>query len=123
VAERLLDIAAHVLGRIELRFLGKVADLDAGLRAGLAVDLGVDPGHDPQQRGLAGAVEAEHADLGARKEGQRNVTQDLSLGRHDLADAVHRKDILGHGVSSLSRPRRFLWLVPESTLSPSCSRC
>jgi hypothetical protein len=35
--------------------------------------------------GLAGAVEAEQADLGAREEGQRDVLDDLALRRHDLA--------------------------------------
>ncbi len=50
VAERLLDIAAHVLGRIQLRFLRQKADLDAGLGTRLALDLGVDAGHDAQQR-------------------------------------------------------------------------
>ena len=63
----------------------------------LALDLGVDARHDPQQRRLARAVEAEHADLGAREERQRDVAQDVPLGRHDLADAVHGVDELSHG--------------------------
>ena len=37
-------------------------------RARLAAVLLIDPGHDPQQRGLARAVVAEHADLRARVE-------------------------------------------------------
>jgi hypothetical protein len=53
VAERVLDVAAHVLVRVELRLLFQVADADAGLGARLALDLGVDAGHDPQQRRLA----------------------------------------------------------------------
>jgi hypothetical protein len=36
------------------------------------------------------------ADLGAREKRQRDVFQDLALGRHDLADAVHGEDVLGH---------------------------
>ena len=48
---------------------------------------------------LARAVEAEHADLGAGEERQRDVLEDLALRRHDLADAVHGVDVLGHGAS------------------------
>ena len=91
-----LDVAAHVLVRVELRFLWQKADLDAGLRPRLTVDLGVDAGHDAQQGGFAGAVEPQHADLGAWKEGQRNVAQDDPLGRNHLADAVHGVDVLRH---------------------------
>ncbi len=39
----------------------------------------------------------EHADLGARKETERDVAQDDALGRHDLADAIHGVDELSHG--------------------------
>jgi hypothetical protein len=42
----LLDVAAHVLGRIQLRLLRQVADVDARLRPGLAEDVRVDAGHD-----------------------------------------------------------------------------
>ena len=45
-----------------------------------------DARHDSQQRGFAGTVQAEHADLGARKERQADVAQDRALGRHDLRD-------------------------------------
>ena len=45
---------------------------------------------------LPGAVEAEHADLGARKERQADVAQDGPLGRDHLGYAVHRVDVLGH---------------------------
>ena len=89
-------------GRVEQRLLRQVADLQAGHRHGLALDLLVDAGHDLQQRALARAVDAEHADLGAGEEGQRDVLEDLPLRRHDLADAVHREDVLGHGVQQLS---------------------
>ena len=54
----------------QIRFLRQEADADAGLRAGLALEFLVDAGHDPQQRGFAGAVEAEHADLGAREKAE-----------------------------------------------------
>ncbi len=98
VGDRHLDVAAHVLGRIELGLLREEADLDAGLRSRLALEILVHAGHDPQQRGLARAVETEHADLGAGEEAERDVAQDHALRRHDLADAVHGVDVLGHGL-------------------------
>jgi|GEM_PF-3791083 len=96
LADTFLDVAAHILTGIELRFLRQVTDIDAGLRPCLAVDLGIQPGHDAQQRGLAGAIQAQHADLGARKEGQGNVAQDMPLRSDDLRDAIHCVDVLGH---------------------------
>ena len=68
-ADALFDrLADGVLG-VQLRFLRQVADLDAGLRAGLAVEVGVHAGHDLQHGRLAGAVQAQQADLGAGEEG------------------------------------------------------
>ncbi len=98
VGQGLLDGLAHVLAVVELGLLGQVADVDARHRARLALELGVDAGHDPQQGRLAGAVEAQHADLGAGEEGQRDVLEDLLLGGHDLAHPVHGVDVLRHGV-------------------------
>jgi hypothetical protein len=80
MAQGLLDIAAHVLGGVELGFLGQEADLDAGLRPGLALDLGVETGHDAQQGGLARAVDAEHADLGAGKKDREMSRRITRLG-------------------------------------------
>ncbi len=60
------------------------------------------------KRALARAVQAEHADLRAGEEGQADVLQDLPLRRHDLADAVHGVDVLGHwgvlGIVESARP-------------------
>ena len=95
-AETFHHDAAHVLVRIELRFLRQVADLDAGLRARFAFEVGVDPAHDLEQRGFARAVEAEHADLGAGEKRKTDVAQDDALGWHNLANPVHRVDVLGH---------------------------
>jgi len=92
-----LDLLAHGLGGVELRLLRQVADLDARLRARLAEDVGVHAGHDAQQRRLARAVQAEHADLGAGEEGQRDVLQDLAFRGHHLAHPVHRVHVLRHG--------------------------
>ena len=52
--------------------------------------------HDLEERGLARAVEAEHADLGAGEEGKRNVLENLTLRGNDLPDAVHRENVLCH---------------------------
>ena len=68
VGERLLDVLAHRLVGIELRLLLQVADARALGGPGLAAELRVHAGHDLQQRGFAGAVDAEHADLHARQE-------------------------------------------------------
>ena len=47
-----------------------------------------------KQRRLAGAVDPEHADLGARQERQRDVLQDLLAAREDLGQAAHHVDVL-----------------------------
>ena len=96
VAEGRFHIAAHVLGLVELGFLGQIADLDTGLGLGLALDLGIDSGHDAPQAGLARAVEPEYPDLGARKKDREMSRRMTQLGRHHLADPVHGEDVLRH---------------------------
>ena len=61
-----------------------------------ALDVGVDSGHDFQQGRFAGAVQAQHADLGAREETKRNILQNLTFRRDDFAHAVHGIDVMGH---------------------------
>jgi hypothetical protein len=110
LAEAGLDFILHGLVRIDLRLLRQEADLQAGHRHGFALDLLVDARHDAQQGRLAGAVQSQHADLGAREERQRNVLQDLPLGRNDLAHADHGINVLGHWVrrgEEGGRPRRL----------------
>ena len=63
------DILADGPAVIQFGFLGQIADLHALGGPSFAGDAVVQPGHDPEQRGLAGAVQAEHADLGAGEEG------------------------------------------------------
>jgi hypothetical protein len=84
VLHRLLHVAAHVQRRVQLRLLRQVADARPLRRPRLAVEVGVQPRHDAQQRALAGAVGAHHADLGAGIEGEPDVLQDLPVGRDDL---------------------------------------
>ncbi|MDT4839945.1 hypothetical protein FQZ97_737490 [compost metagenome] len=95
-AHGLLDRFAHRVLGVELGFLLQVADRHPRHGQGLALEFLVHTRHDLEQRGLARAVQAEHADLGAGEERERNVLQELPLGRHGLADAVHRIDVLSH---------------------------
>ncbi len=97
IAEAAHHRLAHGVGVVQLRFLLQIADADTGLRARFAVDVGIDAGHDLQQRGFARAVQAEHADLGAREEGEGDVAKDGPLGRHNLRNAIHGVDVLSHG--------------------------
>ena len=98
LGDAVLDVAAHVLRRVELRLLRQQADRRAGRQLGAAAGRLVQAGHDPQQRRLARAVRPEHADLGARVERQRDVAEHLPLGPVELLDPVHRVDVLrAHG--------------------------
>ena len=64
------------------------------------------PGHDAQQRRLAGAVDAEHADLGVRVEGEMDVVEDLLAAGIGLGEAAHVIDELtGHGKTLLNWSR------------------
>ena len=91
------DVLAHGLGGVELRFLLEVADARALGDPRLAGIFLVDAGHDPQQRRFAGAVDAEHADLGVRIERQMDVIEHLAVGRIGLGQALHEIDELtGH---------------------------
>src|SRR6185503_20268929 len=96
IRDAFLDDGADVLVWVERGLLRQEADLDAGLRARFALELRVDAGHDLEQRRLARAVQAEDADLRAGEEAQADVAKDVALRRNDLADAVHREDVLGH---------------------------
>ena len=92
--DALHHVLAHGLFRVELRLLLEVADAGAFRDPALAGELGVDAGHDAQQRGLAGAVDAEHADLGVRVERQMDVLQHLLAGRIGLGQTLHVIDEL-----------------------------
>ena len=95
-AHAFLDDLAHGLIRVELRLLRQVTDAQIGHRHRLAFEFDVGAGHDAQQAGLAGAVEPQHADLGPRKERERNVLEDDALGGHDLAHPIHGVNVLSH---------------------------
>ena len=132
LGDAVLDVALDVLGLVEVRLLLEHADGRAGRELGLAAVLLVEAGHDPQQRGLARAVVAEHADLGAGEERQRDVVEDRLVGGCTLRQAVHREDVLGGhrqpriGASRPSarvRPAAFRGTpagMPAPPLPPSC---
>jgi hypothetical protein len=88
-------VAQHVLRRIELGFLGQVADAHAIGRPCLADEVLELAGHDLQQGGLARAVQPDHADLGAREERQRDILEHLLAPRIGLGELVHVIDVLG----------------------------
>ena len=90
-------VALDVEGRVELRLLRQVADLRPLGDKALADEFGVEAGHDAQQRRLARAVDAEHADLGVRVEGEVDVLQDLLAARLGLGQALHVIDELARG--------------------------
>jgi len=98
-------LADRLLG-VHHGLLGQVADLDAGHRDGFALDVLVHARHDLEEGGLARAVHAQHADLGAREETQGDVFEDLPLRGNDLPDSVHGENVLGHG-----------WLAKSECLS------
>ena len=88
-----MTFSRTVLVGIELRLLLEVADAGALGDPGLAGIFLVDAGHDPQQRRFAGAVDAEHADLGVGVERQMDVIEHLS-GRVGLGQTLHEIDEL-----------------------------
>ena len=95
--DALHHVLAHGLCLVELRLLLQVADARALRDPALADEILVDAGHDAQQGGLARAVDAEHADLGVRVEGQVDVIQDLPVRRIGLGETLHVIDELtGH---------------------------
>ncbi|CAB4869529.1 unannotated protein [freshwater metagenome] len=98
LSDAVLDVALHVLGLVENRLLLEQADRRAGGQLRLATVVLVDPRHDPQDARLAGAVVAQHPDLRAWVEGQRDVLEHGLVGRVGLRELVHREDVLGsHG--------------------------
>ena len=82
-------------------------------RPGLAGEFVVEPGHDAQQRRLAGAVDAEHADLGVGIERQVDVLQNLPVARIGLGQTLHVIDELTGHRRPLAWRRRLLGARPQ----------
>ena len=95
-------LAHGVLG-IELRLLRQVANVQTRHGNSFAFNFLVQPRHDLEQRGFARTVQAQHANLGAREEAERNVFQNVPLGWHDFANAVHGENVLSHLLLSLKQ--------------------
>ncbi len=79
LGDALLHVAEHVLGLVEMGLLLEHPHRGARRERGLPAVLLVEPRHDPQQRGLAGAVVAEHADLRAGVERERELVESTVL--------------------------------------------
>ena len=107
------------------------ADRDALAGKRLADEVCIFAGHDLQQRALAGAVQPEHADLGAEVEREPDVVQHSGVGRVHLPEALHRVDKLRHRNSyilhgtqsalSSRRPRRFATMRSLRSKLISCA--
>ncbi len=93
-ADRFFNHFANRLVRIKLWLLRQITHIEFRHRTRLAVELGIDTRHDLQQRGFTRTVEAQHADLGAREEGQRDIFQNFPLRRHNFAQPMHGVDVL-----------------------------
>ena len=81
--------------------------------AGRAVPMivGLDPGHDPQERALARAVAADHADLGAGVERQPDVLEDVFLAV-GLGEVFDGENILSrHEISLECRGRELAGVI------------
>ena len=63
----LIDDVFHRFTFVQLRFLGQIPHLDAGLGPGFTDVILVNAGHNAKQGRLTGTIEAEHADLGTRE--------------------------------------------------------
>ena len=74
--DALHHVVPDVLGLVEAGLLREHAHGVAGRQERVAVGRLVDPGHDLEQGGLACAVGADNADLGAREERERHVVED-----------------------------------------------
>ena len=95
VGERQLNVLQDGLVLLQRRLLLQDAHRVAGRQARLAVGNFLQPRHQLQQRGLAHAVGAHHADLRTRVERQRHVVQD-DLVAMRLARLVHLINEFGH---------------------------
>src|SRR5262249_33367190 len=90
----LFDVTENGLGGVEPRLLREVPHPDGVGRARPPEEVRIGAGHDSEERGLAGAVRPEHADLRAREKRQVDAAENLALGRDDLPEVTHGEDVL-----------------------------
>src|SRR3546814_7773038 len=87
-------MALDVLGRIKIRLLRQIADLDAFGGPGLTLIILVVTGNDLHQGGLARTVDADDGDLWARQELQVYIGENrLVRARERLGQTLHAKAI------------------------------
>ena len=116
-------VALDVLGGIELGLLRQVADREPGRETGLAREAVVESGHDLQQARLAGAVGADHADLGARVERQRDVLEHRPVGRVVPGQLVTGVDeLVRHGARGYRWPSSALARRHRESTGPRVER-
>ena len=93
LGDAVLDVLQNGLGLVERRLLQQDADGVAGREERVTVGRLLQPGHDLQHGGLTGAVGADHTDLRAGQEAQRDVIED-DLVAVRLARLAHGVDVL-----------------------------
>jgi len=113
---RFFDDADDCSRFVELWFLLEHANAVTLAHGDLADVFLIHARHDAKQCGFARAVEAEHADLGAVVEAERDVAQDLFIGRDNLPNTVHGVDDKGIGGHMMILRERVIvngysWLV------------
>ena len=96
-----LDVLLDRLGLVELGLLLEVPHRRARLGdEGFATEVLVHTSHDLHERGLAGAVVADDADLGVGEEAQPGGLEELAAAGQYLLAADHLVDeFVGHGIS------------------------
>ena len=104
--DALHDVVPDVLGLVESGLLREHAHGVARGQERVAVGGVVDAGHDLEERGLARAVGADHADLGAGQEGQRHVVEDdlVAVSLACLAQGVDELRHSGRAYGVAARP-------------------
>jgi len=89
------DVAEHVLGRIELRFLRKETDRKARVCRDSPVKPSSTPAMILSKDGLARAVRPDDADLRPGEERQVDASQHLTIWWVKAPEVAHRVDELG----------------------------
>src|SRR5215216_1103973 len=92
---RLFNYADDGSRFVELGLLLEQTDGVAGAAEYFARVVVILPRDNTEQCGLARAIQAEHADLGAVVEAKGDIAQDLFVRRDEASHAVHGVDDLG----------------------------
>ena len=102
------------LSRVELGLLAEVADGEPRCQPGVAGVAVVEARHDLEQARLARSVRADHADLGARVERQRDVLQHRLVGWIEPGQLVTGVDeFVRHGAREATSGRSIGGVVGQ----------